>query len=296
MTLTEIFKRFRPGFTLAMSLVIVEKLANIVEPMFLGRLIDALIGFFQTQTHASYFLPLTFWGAVYLVNSGIGSIRRSVDPKIYLRVYTSIAVHIAESCRINGVTNSKAAARTELSREYISFLQSRIPDIIEAIFDLGGTMVALAFYDIRISLTCLAAAVPMALVYHLYNSKVVRLQKEFHDSREDLFAVYQEKEIQDIRKYHDHMALSQMRIANWGAFNFGLLRVVLLGIFLVVLYLSIAIDRLSAGQIYSVVSYLWTFITATEFLPDLLESYTSLKDIQNRIRVEAAPRRKKSRE
>jgi hypothetical protein len=57
----------------------------------------------------------------------------------------------------------------------------------------------------------------------------------------------------------------------------------------VVLYLAIAIDRLSPGQIYSVVAYLWTFIAATEFLPDLLESLTSLRDIQSRIRAEASP-------
>jgi ABC-type multidrug transport system fused ATPase/permease subunit len=216
-------------------------------------------------------------------------LRRVIDPKIYLKVYTNIAVHIAESCRSNGQTNSKAAARTELSREYIFFLRSRVPDFIEGVFDLGGAIIALAFYDPRISLTCLGATIPMIFVYHLYNSRVVRLQKEFHDRREDVFSIYQEKGIQDIREYHEKMVLPQMSIAKWGAFNFGLLRVVLLGIFLAVLYLAIAVDRLSPGEIYSVVAYIWTFITATEFLPDLLESFTSLKDIQNRIRAETPP-------
>lgn len=288
MTLSEIFRHSRAGISLAVSLAIVEKLAGIIEPSLLGRLIDAMIGFFQARNGVPYELALALWITAYLLNAGLASLRRVIDPRIYLKVYTNIAVHIAESCRANGQTNSKAAARTELAREYIFFLRSRVPDFIEGVFDLGGAIVALAFYDPRISLTCLGVAIPVIVVFHLYNSRVVRLQKEFHDRREDVFSVYQEKGIQDIRAYHEKMVLPQMSIARWGAFNFGLLRIALLCIFLVVLYLAIAVDRLSPGQIYSVVAYLWTFIAATEFLPDLLESLTSLRDIQNRIRAEVA--------
>ena len=287
MTLTEIFKKSRSAIAFALSLAVVEKIAWIVEPTLLGRLIDALIGVFQTREHATFGLPLILWIVAFLVNSGAGSLRRSVDPRIYLKIYVSIAVHIAESCRIKGDGASKAAARTELAREYIHFFQERVPEFIEQVFDLVGAMIALAFYDIRISLTCFAVALPMAFVGYSYKHNVMRLQKEFHDHREDLFAVVQKQAIEGIRDFHVKMVKPQLRIANWNAFNFGFLRIILLGIFLVVLYLVIALDRLSTGEIYSVVAYLWTFIGATEFSPDLLESYTSLKDIQNRIRTVA---------
>ena len=41
-----------------------------------------------------------------------------------------------------------------------------------------------------------------------------------------------------------------------------------------------------AGEIYSIVAYLWTFVTATEYLPELMESWTSLHDISKRIKAE----------
>jgi len=41
-----------------------------------------------------------------------------------------------------------------------------------------------------------------------------------------------------------------------------------------------------AGELYSIVAYLWTFVTATEYLPELMESWTSLKDISKRMRFE----------
>ena len=105
--------------------------------------------------------------------------------------------------------------------------------------------------------------------------------------REDVFTIFARKDIRHVRAYYETMAAPQRKIANWGALNFGLIRLFLLGIFVVVLFIAIDIDNFSTGQIYAVVAYLWTFVTSTEYLPDLLESYTSVKDIQNRVRRDA---------
>jgi ABC-type multidrug transport system fused ATPase/permease subunit len=269
---------------LAISLVIIEKLAWIVEPTLFGRLIDALIAVFGSKQQVSYALPLIMWIAVFSVNSGVGAVRRLVDPKIYLKMFTKIAVHVAESSREKGLDAAKTASRVELSREYVSFLQRRVPDFIEQFFDLSGTVIALAFCDVRISLTCLCIVVPLLLLNLLSNRKVLRLQKELHDMRAALFETFQERDIRDIRAYYERQARPQIKIANWGALNFGVLRFCLLGIFLLVLYIAIDLDDLSTGKIYSVVAYLWTFVTSTEYLPDLIESYISLKDVQQRVR------------
>ena len=65
-----------------------------------------------------------------------------------------------------------------------------------------------------------------------------------------------------------------------------MLRFCLMGIFLLVLYIAVDIDNLTTGQTYSVVAYLWTFVTSSEYLPDLMESTSSLKEIQERVKAE----------
>ena len=50
---------------LAISLVIIEKLAWIVEPTLFGRLIDALIAVFGSKQQLSYALPLIMWITVF---------------------------------------------------------------------------------------------------------------------------------------------------------------------------------------------------------------------------------------
>jgi ABC-type multidrug transport system fused ATPase/permease subunit len=82
------------------------------------------------------------------------------------------------------------------------------------------------------------------------------------------------------------MANVQSKIGKYNGFNFGFMRLTLLIVFLVVLYISIDLDNFTTGNIYAIVSYLWTFITSAEYLPELMESRASLKDISQRINIE----------
>ncbi len=286
MTLMEIIHEFRRPFFFAISLVIIEKLAWIIEPTVFGRLLDALIAVFGSKQQVSYALPLILWIGVFATNSGAGAVRRFFDEKIYLRMFSNIAVRVAETSREKGLDMPKIAARVELTREYITFLKRRVPDIIEQFFDLGGTIIALSFYDKRIAITCSFIAVPLLLMNRLYKKRVIQFEKELHDMREDVFHIFSKKDAKEIRHYYDRMAGPQTKIANWGAFNFGILRTFLVGIFLLVLYIAVDLDDFTTGKMYSIVAYLWTFVTSTEYLPDLMESYSSIKDIQERVRSE----------
>jgi ABC-type multidrug transport system fused ATPase/permease subunit len=64
------------------------------------------------------------------------------------------------------------------------------------------------------------------------------------------------------------------------------MRLVLLGVFLVVLWVAIDLDDFSVGQLYAIVAYLWTFVTSSEYLPELFESWSGIKDLSRRLRNE----------
>jgi hypothetical protein len=57
-------------------------------------------------------------------------------------------------------------------------------------------------------------------------------------------------------------------------------------IFIVVLFICVDVDKFTTGKIYAIVSYLWTFIASTEYLPGLMESMTSVKDLNSRMEEE----------
>lgn len=287
MHLFDLFRRFRWGITLAISLVVIENVAWIAEPTLFGNVIDALIDKATSETAVSYLAPLLIWIAVFLVNSSVGAVRRSVDPRIYLKIFTEIATDVARSAKEHGHSVSKTAARAELSREFITFAQYRVPEIIDQTISIGGAVIALMFFDWKIALSCLFIVFPLLVITQLYNRKVSGLQKDLHDTREEAYEVFATKDPEKVHAYYTAQTRAELRIANWGAFNFGAMRIFLLLIFLVVLYIAIDLDNFSTGNIYSIVAYLWTFVTSSEYLPELMESWTSLKDISRRLRTES---------
>jgi ABC-type multidrug transport system fused ATPase/permease subunit len=285
MNLIDLVKRFRKGIILAITLVIIENLAWIVEPTLFGKVIDAVIDR-ASDPLSPIFLPLIFWVASFVVNSGVGVTRRSVDPKIFLNIFTNLATDVSDTALKDKLSVSKTTARAELSYQYINFFQYRVPEFIENFIAIVGAIAAMYLVDWRISLTCLFIVLPLLLISRLYNVKVLRIQKDYHDMYEDMYDVYSKKDPNYVHDYYQKLAVPQKRIANWGAFNFGFMRVSLLAIFLVVLHIAIDLDDFSAGELYSIVAYLWTFVTASEYLPELMESITALIDISKRLKTE----------
>ncbi len=286
MNLIELVKRFRKGIIIAVSLVIIENIAWIVEPTLFGKVIDAVIDKANAEPGVTLVLPLILWISAFLINSGVGVIRRSLDPKIYLNIFTRLASDVSGDALKKNLSVSKTTARADLSYQYISFFQYRVPEFIEHFIAIGGAVIAMYLFDWRIALTCMFIILPLVLISRLYNVKVLGLQKEYHDTYEDMYDVFSKKDPEYVREYYSKLAFPQRKIANWGSFNFGFMRLFLLAIFLVVLYIAIDLDDFSAGELYSIVAYLWTFVTASEYLPELMESMTALMDISKRLKSE----------
>ncbi len=266
----------------------VENLAWIVEPSVFGAVIDAFINTVSGNESSNIqerLTALAIWVSIYALNSGSGAMRRILDQKIFWNMYVQIAADVSYLSKLQGHNTSKIAARAQLSKEYIEFLQHRLPEIIEQCLTIAGAVVALYLFDWRISVACFAIVVPLTLVNRVYNKHVIRYQKELHDRFESLYDVFETKDIEFIRSYFQSTAKAHQKIANWGAVNFSAMRLVLLGVFLMVLHISIDLNEFTTGDIYAIVAYLWTFVGSSEYLPDLLESWTSIKEVSMRMKM-----------
>ncbi len=286
MTLTEVVKKYRKGFILIAILIIVENVAWILEPSIFGTVIDSLIekvGSKETEFSLSHTLPLFIWVLVYIINSSSGILRRFFEPRVFRKMYVEIITGIVTQSKQQNTEISKTAGHAQLAEEYITFFQYRLPEAAEQVISITGAIIALSMYDYRIFLTCIVVGAPLAIAAKIYNSKVSLLQKELHDNFEFAYDTLANKEVPEVRKFYYGMAGLQQKIAGWGAFNFGFMRLILLLVFVSVLFIAIDLDDFTTGSIYSIVAYLWTFLTSIEYVPDLMEHWLSLKDISGRI-------------
>jgi ABC-type multidrug transport system fused ATPase/permease subunit len=289
MALFKLIKEHKRGIALIALLIMIENVAWILEPTLFGNLIDAFLRRSSPTVPSdkyAHIIPLIFWITAYLINSGSGTFRRRFEPRVFQKMYVELVTKIAEAGNKFKHDTSKTVARAHLSQEYVTFVQYRIPEIAEQVIAILGAVIALTFFDLRISLVCLLISLPLIVLSGLYGKNVVKLHAELHDTYETIYDTFSKRKPEQVTTVYKTMAKLQEKIATWGAANFGIMRFVLLIIFLFVLYIAIDLDDFSLGNIYSIVAYLWTFVTSVEYIPELLESITSLKDLSRRIETD----------
>jgi ABC-type multidrug transport system fused ATPase/permease subunit len=287
MNLKSIMKKHTPGIFLVVCFLLLENFTWILEPTFFGRLLDALIDrFYKHELKMNYVLPLSLWIGIYLLNTLGGALSRFYSGKIYSKLYVDIAGEVISSSTIKGYPPSRTLARAELAKEYVIFLKDRLPEIIWQIFATFGGIIALYFYDWRIAAICFIVIFPIAFIYNLYRKNVVELHKDLHDNREHLYKLFEDQNTEAISDYYHSQVRPQTRISKWNSLNFTVTKLLMMVVFVVVLFISVDVDKFSTGKIYAIVSYLWTFILSTEYLPGLMESVTSLIELNGRLRQE----------
>jgi ABC-type multidrug transport system fused ATPase/permease subunit len=287
MKLFLLIRKYKKGFATVITLVLIENLAWILEPTLFGNLIDAFIekaGKHFLEFDTKHVLPLVLWVGIYIINSSAGAVRRRLEPRIFQRMLADIAEKISLIAKKENFNVSKTSGLAQLSQEYINFFQYRLPESLEQSISVGGAIIALTIFDYRISIACLIVTLPISIIGQIYNKRVSLYQKDLHDNYENVVDEFSTKKPAEIKRFYLSMSSIQEKIGKWNSFNFGFMRFVLLIIFIVVLYIAIDLDDFSTGNIYSIVAYLWTFVTSMEYIPELLESRTSFKDISNRIK------------
>jgi hypothetical protein len=283
MAFKEIAIKYKYSIALVLLFVLIENVSFIIEPTFFGKLLDSLIDHFYDHEKVDYIYPLVIWILVYLLNVSGGTVHRLLNGSIYSKMYADIATDVVVDSKARGDQFSKMLVRAELVKEYIVFFRERLPEVMWQLSATAGAIIALFFYDYRIALVCLAVTVPIAYINNLNRKNVTRLQKDIHDNQEELFNLIESRDTSKISQFYQNTVSPKTRIARWNAFGYSSGKVLLVIIFIGVLFICVDVDKFSTGKIYSIVAYLWTFIASTDYLPELMESMASVKDLNARF-------------
>lgn len=284
MTISEVVKKFKFSILLVLAFVLLENISWIIEPTFFGKLLDALIDKFYDREKVSYVLPLLLWIFIYLLNVVGGTLHRYFSGRIYAKIYADTATQVITRSRNKGMSDSLIFARAELAKEYIVFLNERLPEITWQFCATFGAVTALFFYDWRIAALALIVIVPVAWINNIYRKNVLTLQRSLHDTREEQYKVFETGNTHQIHEFYYNLIGPQSKIAKWSSFDYLIIKVLLMFIFIGVLFIAVDVDRFTTGKIYAIVSYIWTFIASTDYIPGLMESFTSMKDLNSRLK------------
>jgi ABC-type multidrug transport system fused ATPase/permease subunit len=249
----------------------------LLKPYFLGEAINDLL-------KGSYTWLMVFL-LVHLAWLIIGILRMRYDTRTYSTIYNTLIISFL-SRKKSDENVSKLSALSTLAREYTDFLEYDLIYILEAFYNIFGSLFLIYFYDKQVIFICLIVLIPVLFISRFYGNKMGILTLNKNDELEKQVEVIATFDKEKIKKHYDLLKKWQIKISDQQAFNFGIMELfvlLLLGISLIVSTRFNA-KTLDAGEIIGFYFYIMKFTSGLDTIPYITEKYATLKDITQRIR------------
>lgn len=264
---------------LTYSLFSLEMLGSLLRPFFLGLAVNDLV-------EGSY-RGLIMLSGVHLAWVIIGTIRHMYDTRTYSAIYNSLVTKFL-SRRYGKTEVSKLSAHSTLSREFVDFLEFDLAYVIEALYNLLGSLILLYFYDSAVVGVCFAILLPVIAVSFFYGRKMRRLTRLKNNELERQVGIIAEGNKSTIRGHYNSLRKWQIRISDKEAFNFGIIEIMV--IIVIAASLLISHNRpgttVLAGNLIGIYNYILKFVSGLDTIPYMVQRLASLNDITRRIQLQ----------
>lgn len=217
----------------------------------------------------------------------VGTIRHMFDTRTYSAIYTSLVTKLL-SRKYQKVEVSKLSAHSTLAREFVDFLEHDLVYVIEAAYNLLGSIIILFFYDRLIVTICLSVLIPVLLVSYFYGKRMNRLNKKKNDELEKQVDIITTGNNKNIHQHYNNLRKWQIKISNKEALNFGFMELMVLLVISLSLLLSnnLHSSTMLAGSLFGIYSYILKFATGLDTIPYTVQRLSSLNDITKRIELQ----------
>jgi ABC-type multidrug transport system fused ATPase/permease subunit len=277
--LKNLFLKHKYQLAITYVLFTIETLGGLLRFYFFGEAVNGII-------KGSY-SGLVVLAAMHIVYLTAGTARHMYDTRTYSAIYTSLVTKLL-SRSLGKQDVSKLSAHSNLAREFVDFLEQDLVYVLEAVYNLAGSLVILLLYDKIIAATCAIILLPVMLVSYLYGKRMKSLHQKKNDELEKQVDVIATGNKIKILNHYNNLRKWQIKISNKEAFNFGFMEIMVLLVITASLLISGTIHSaaMMAGSLFGIYSYILKFASGLDTIPYTVQRLTSLNDIAQRIELD----------
>ncbi|MEM9563325.1 MAG: ABC transporter six-transmembrane domain-containing protein [Actinomycetota bacterium] len=269
--------RFRWRIGLTVTLVVVEAVVGLLFPLFIGIAINGLLDDSLDGVVAL--------GGLGIAALAIGSLRRLIDTRTYTGIYRQVASEMVEAEQGKGTSTSTIAARTTLLTEFVEFLENSMPEIVNTVIGVVGTLVIIANLDIGLFWACLGLLAVILVTYWVTGGLNYRLNQGYNDELERQVATIESGDRARIGLHFSALMRWNRRLSDLETGNYA---VVWLGIIALLLYTPIAVvvpGETEYGFAFSVLVYVFQYVEVLAALPLFIQELVRLREISTRLPI-----------
>lgn len=273
--LKQIAMQNRKKLAFTFSLVGLENLLFTLYPLIGGFVINAIL---NGQT-----LHALLYAMLVLIIWGVGSARRAVDTRTFVKMYADLAVPVILNQKQKHNTSS-AAAHATLARQFIDFFEVHLPILITSGFSVIGSVIMLLIIEFWSGIIALVILILFILILPTYLKINDKLYFKLNNRLENEVNVIERSKNHELIKHYTLLSRIRIAISNREALSYltiGFAMAILFGTTLVLFSLK----SVQAGHVYAVMTYLWGFAMSLDDMPRLAEKFSELKDIGKRVEI-----------
>ena len=272
-----LFRHFRGRILVTWFLVLLENVLWALVPLFIGRAIDALLA---QEIHALWEVAGIML-ALLLVATG----RRFYDTRAYGTMRVQFGAELVHRAKDSPV--SQVNARLGMSREMVDFLEGYVPGLLTGVVQLIVSIGILWSFDLRLGLSALITLLAMVLLYALSHQRFFKLNADLNAQTEKQVAILEERKPESIFVHLKRLRRCEVRLSDTEALLYGTIYAAMFGFVLTNLWFAANIPDITAGSIFAILSYSWEFVESGIALPVVLQQWTRLTEIRERLNEEA---------
>jgi len=276
-SIKSIFQNFKGEIMLTFLLLIMENVAKVLQPLVLGIAINDLIN----GSNDGLWLFCVLYGIGFV----IGTLRRYYDTRAYTSIYTNVASDIAKIQNDKGIEVSAIAARSALVKELVDFFEHDVTQAFTSAISVVGALVMLALFDWWIFGGCLVAIIIIVLIYTFSTKRIYGYNIGLNDELEHRINVLEAREQTGIYNHFKKIAKWLVRMSDLETVNFSIIEAVLFVLAIYALYTSASAVNATAGEIFSVLTYVLEFSGGVFMLPIIFQQVIRLREISSRLKT-----------
>jgi ABC-type multidrug transport system fused ATPase/permease subunit len=274
-SLTNLLKRFKWKISFTFILVILESVANLLFPLFMGFAIDGLL-----QSDFSGLINLAILGGVSVV---LGASRKFYDTRAYASIYSTIAPEMVDKENKRNSSVSKINTRANLLTEFIEFFENFLPEIVRNFIGIIGALVIIFSLNFQVFIACLIVLFVIIAVYILTSKKIFGLNKSYNDQLEKQVYVLSEKDNHQIKSHFKSVMKWNIKLSDLESINFSIIWTAMVGLLIYSIVTVVDSGIVEYGAVFAILMYVFDYIENTANLPLYYQQLIRLHEITKRL-------------
>ena len=271
----EAIRPFRRRISLTYALTVIEDLLELSYPWATGLAINGLLAHDYKMA-----VPVMI---AWMLHTAVGSGRQMYDTRLYTEVYNAIVVDTVLRQRQVGIEPTAVAARSTMSREFVTFFEKDMPVVINAVVGIVGSAAILFYYDLVIGAVVTLLFVPVAAINRNYMRLSLTLNASLNNQLEQEVKVIDGAQPQAVMGHFAEVRAWRIKLSDADARNWTVIEVLSMLVFVLVLLRVAYLPNPEAGTIFAMFFYVWRLMEKLDLSPQIVQQLMRLQDIRRRI-------------